>query len=881
MFNGYYQSFPSGHIVLFDAPMDLEWNTYANSLESLFLHELTHAVSLNTRDTGYRVLHRIFGTWATPALLNAPLFMVEGVTVSFESLSGFGRANDPLTRQVVRQAIHENKFPTPFQASGVHDLPGQNGNWYEYGGLFSAWLQQTYGMEKYAELWQGMGRDASISVFVYRSDYFSIFRNVYGIDFLDAWNAFRESLALDDIEENPGEIFSERYHFFSKRSNSISALAAGGNSVYMIDGTEEKIRVYDTLTARMRSFYTGFYTSYDLDVSADGATLLVSGYHLTGDRYHAAVIEHRTSSGWKTGRNIAGLYKARYFRDGVIGLRSELHNTCIVYEDFNGTSEVLFRGNDELVFSGPQAVDDERIVFVASRGGVRSLMLYNYGSGELFRIEHTENTEDSGGNGWWHYMRGLGVSDGKIFFSHNADDRMYKLAAIDLDAMQAVFSTRDFSGGVFSPVATGGEIYYRGDFWAGDGVLRFPETAGDISGTQAGITLVMADAGQYGMAGTVHAGEAVVTELPYTGESKRYFGIRYINPFKFWLPWPLVRITGTDDNFFKNLSLDGGGLISIMADPTGRNTISTTAYADIRYGMAAVQDLTWQTTVPGFPLTMQFSDMVMVNPGDDPYRDTRAGLGISFMQVPGRWGYVLSLGGTYVRIANYDGGESAYTWGETGNAFFLSAGFSFSNHWSRQIDVFGTGLTFGVRGLSVADSFEPRAEGVFQASVETRFPLRLTLYGAYDALGMNLHGTSRTYGDPLFAETASAEYPHPGGLNLNWLAGAEASLGLFSLEIQKNLSHIYFNRFFGTLSIRNAVYDSHGHPDAEGIAINDIRLAQSLVLRLGLMTSIIPIKLSPFFIEPNIWGSWNFSNTITGKGSPFSIGFGFGGNIRL
>jgi hypothetical protein len=156
MFNGYY-NLAFNHIVIFDTPMDIEWTTFANNLEGIFIHELTHAISLNTRSPFYQFVHRIFGNWVSPSLFNVNYFMTEGVTISFESLDGSGRSNDPFAKQYLRQAIFEDKFLTPFQASGVFDRPIQpRGYWYEYGGLFSTWLIQNYGMEKYAELWQAM-----------------------------------------------------------------------------------------------------------------------------------------------------------------------------------------------------------------------------------------------------------------------------------------------------------------------------------------------------------------------------------------------------------------------------------------------------------------------------------------------------------------------------------------------------------------------------------------------------------------------------------------------------------------------------------------------------------------------------------------------------
>ena len=857
MFNGYYSPVSIPHIVLYDTAIDIEWTTYEDNLRELFHHELTHAVSLNSRGPFYRGLRAVFGNWATPTMITAPLFMVEGVTVSFESLAGFGRTNDPLFREKLRQAIHEGKFLSPFQASGVYDLPDQSGAWYEYGGLFSAWLQKQYGMEKYAELWQAMGNLACFSFFTYRSGFYRIFKNVYGFNFTDSWNAFRDSLALNGLEENQDEILPPQYRFFTEKKNTISALAAGRNELYILDQTNEKIRVYDTQTAKLRSFSTGSVSSYDLGVSADGKTLLVSGYHVTGSRYQAVVTELSTDSGRRTGRNIQGLYKARYFRDGIIGIAAELHNNCIVYEDFNGSKEVLFRGNEELMLSGPQVLDNERIVFIAARGGKRELLLYNYTSGELFRIEST-----TGDNGMWTNMRYLTISEGKILFSHNINDRMYKPASVDLETMQAMFSGRDFSGGVFNPVSVGGNIYYRGNFFIGDSVLRFPETVSSLSGTRIGIKLTKLD--------TQAVPESGHT-LP-TMESKPYYGIPYMNPFRFWVPIPLIRYNF--NNGF-NVSLDGGGILSVITDPTDRNFLMAIAYADIKYRMAMIQNFTWQSTVPGIPVTLDFSDQVITNTNYDPYRDTRVNLSGSFTRTPGRWNYGLTLGGGYVRFADDDGGSSAYEWEETGNYFYYSAVLAFSNLFQRQHELFGTGLSLNLKGTSIADNFTPRYEGMFQASAETRFPIKLTLYGAYDTQGMNLQGTSRVYGDPLFINAASQEYPNPSGLDLSWIGGAEGSVELFSFEIQRNLSHIYFNRVFCALSVRSVLYDGDKNPLSEGAGVGDLLLAQSLVLKFGLTSSIIPLKLVPFFLEPNIWGAWKFSNTITGKGSVWNLGAGF------
>jgi len=873
-FNGYYSPAPIPRIVLFNTPLDPEWTSFDNNLRALFLHELTHAVSLNTRDEGFSLLHRIFGNWMTPSFLNAPLFMVEGVTISFESIGGFGRTNDPLFKQFVRQAIYEDKFLTPFQASGLQDQNVQYGSWYQYGGLFSAWLQQTYGMEKYAKLWQRMGGAAGISFSVYNSGFYQMFREVYGIHILEAWEAFKQSLALNGVEDNTNMIAV----FRAENRHTISALSGSGDTVYILDRSMSKIHAYNTQTGKSRVFSAPFPVSDDLDVSKDGHTLLVSGYQITGSRYRTVVRELSSHSGWKTGRQIQGLYKARYFRDGVIGIRSDLHNNSIVYEDFTGNSQMLFHGNEHLMFSGPQAVDNDRIAFIVMRNGIRELMLYNYTTGELSRVETAAGSTNQ--RNVWRHMRGLGVSGDKILFSYNADDRMFRLALVDLNERQAVFSERDFSGGVSNPVSANGGIYYRGAFFSGDGLLRFPESADGISGTRSTIQLVPVNASEsYGKVTTVNQTTAsnllhsnLVSGNPYwTMPSKPYFSLPYMNPLRYWIPVPLIGIDNAD-----NLSFSAGFLTAV-ADPAERHSIIALLYADISYRMLNIDTFTWGTTIPGFPMEFSLSDEVLDDTDNNLYRSTRMMLSAGFGSVPTRWGYSFILGTGYFRYAYSDGQDSAYAWSQTGNLFYYTASASLSNRLRSSHELFGTGISQSIRGASIFEAFQPRIEGLLQLSAETLVPLKLALYGAYDTKYMDLQGVSRVYSKPLFGSFASEEYPHPRGLQLSWLAGAEASMGLFSFEIQRNISHLYFPRIYTVLSVRNALYDGQNHPYAEGIKLQgNLLLAQSLVLRMGFQTTFIPLKLSPFAFEPNVWFAWRFSNDITGQSQRQRFAFGMG-----
>jgi hypothetical protein len=199
--------------------------------------------------------------------------MVEGAAVSFESLDGFGRARDPLVRAKLRQAVYEDTFLTPFEAAGAYDLPPGRSAYYDYGGPFSEYLQRKYGMEKYAELWQAMGRDYRFSFFFYNNGYFNIFKRVYGIPFLEAWDDFKEEFRFPYIENTSGRVIR------GGRSK-ISGLASGGGKVFALDQQDQKVVAYDPAEEpagkTLKTVAKVDYTAYDLAASPEGDRLLVS-----------------------------------------------------------------------------------------------------------------------------------------------------------------------------------------------------------------------------------------------------------------------------------------------------------------------------------------------------------------------------------------------------------------------------------------------------------------------------------------------------------------------------------------------------------------------------------------------------------------------------
>jgi hypothetical protein len=402
--------------------------------------------------------------------------------------------------------------------------------------------------------------------------------------------------------------------------------------------------------------------------------------------------------------------------------------------------------------------------------------------------------------------------------------------------------------------------------------MRFPESGVALSGSRSSLRLKPWDEADLAIAFPDAA--APVSELPVSVQSRPYVGLSYLNPFRFWLPLPLVeaKMEGGDLSFTKA----GAGILSIMMDPAERNQISMTAYFDAMNLMGDF-DIRWQNTYFGFPLTLAFTDNL-----DTSWsvwrRNTDASLSAALSHNLGATGTQGSLlPGFDVQFTAYDPQDARhpYTWSYQKPLYRMSLGAEISNLHPYPWEVFGGGVSFSVNGkYALRDpnvQYHPRFEGVLETALEsiTPLPLRFRFFGVWDKNLMALSGNSTVFKSTAFADFAPAEYYSADNVGMEWLAGGEAEVKLFSLEIQKSpsswflFSHLYFNRLFGTLAYRGAFYDDDGVSSAAGNQLGDTyRLTQSLVLRLELDISpaVIPVPLSF-----NVQGGWKISNLNDGN----------------
>jgi len=703
LFNSYCNKFPYTHIVLYDTPADPEWTTFRENFRNVFLHEMTHAISLNIYPRDFDWLSYLF-PWSSPAMV-MPEFMIEGIAVSMESRDGFGRANDPQFREAVMQDILENRYKTIEQATGAYsDYPYGN-VFYEYGGIFNKFLQDEYGMEKYARFWdyvQGYmdwlktgsnvilrepADDSSLASFNFD------FELVYGFSMEHAWALFRNRLAPGTIGvlENTNTLGMPRDYLcrvkYREPMQILSPVLRNGG-IYFIDSYNENVYRYDIASNSYEAVLEVDYASESLDVSSDGKRLLLSGYTYFNGLYRKKVREFDLADRHAI-REYTNLSFARFFRDGVVGIRSREHLGDLVFLS-GDRQEVLFTGAENVSCAAPVAMDSNRLAFIFVEDGGKRVGIFHY---DTKTVEAVSAVEPS-----WN-VRSLGAFGDSLLCSYNDDYTFYRPAVIRDGVVSS--ETNRYSGGVFHPMTDGTNVFYVGMFSRGDYLMRYP-----CAWTNFGVTNRESALENWRPTNAVNA--PVSTDFPRSS----YFGLKYFNPLDFWYP-DFTMGYGRSNNY----EIDSYGVTVMMGDPVDENevSVSLTYNPDFAFVDGSVS---WQDTHLPVNLSLAAGDQVVytgtggisntVTNGvtntvtndftrllplaGRHYRETSAsmGLGWSLNFLPLYYSFSLGASAELIFVAQDPlDGTSAYHWTYSSTPSFVcsaSADFSGMHSTSRFMD---------------------------------------------------------------------------------------------------------------------------------------------------------------------------------------------------
>lgn len=609
--NAYFSPFPYNRIVLYDTPpLDGSLGGYRDALLSVFRHELVHAVSMNIRTPFWRLVSAVVGDVVSidSGITMTPSF-IEGVTVSFESLSGDGRLNDPLTRHRFVQDKIEGRFLGWKEAAGARDVFPDGSVYYLYGGAFSAYLQQTYGMERYARLWK---EGAKFNPFI---GYLQLrFRRVYGMSIKDAWEDFRASVPVPTNLERGGSALS------GTSEGIITALAASPRGVAWADENAGAV-LFRSEDGAVRSLFAADGGVSRLSVSPTGRYLLVSDYHSSGARVRPRVRVYDLDAGRFIDRDLPPLRDAAFLGDDdticAVSTRSQWSSLVVLSLDRPGETRVLYEAGPGKEFYGiftPADAGHGRVACIAASGPNRRVLAFDAANGSRSALSLPE------GVGFPRYLHSAYTKDGiRVSLGWAGPNTLYRGATWDPEAGTISLQPVDRSGGVFLPVVgtDSRRVRYVGRFSDRE-VIREIDTASWETRAATLVPDAVNARGEIGE-GLSNPSESGGVSAPALTPSS-FYRLPYLRE-GFFLPLPIMLDVDT------GLGQVAPGFLFLTSDPTERISLSLMPAYVISY---AFVDLSAEFgySAGGNTLLLSLQDH-LDELFDRAYRDFSATLGAS------------------------------------------------------------------------------------------------------------------------------------------------------------------------------------------------------------------------------------------------------------
>jgi len=830
--NGYFTCVPYLKIVLYQAPTDLNstLGSFNDDLRKLFYHELTHAVSLTIRSGFEDAVVAIFGAPLSASTYLAPLSFVEGVTVSLESRDGAGRAADPLSGAWLRQDILEGRWKSFTQSAGAWDLHPGRGLYYIYGGYFSRYLQEHYGMEKYSQLWRRFG---AASVFKPLDE--SIlgkgrFSDVYGLSLSDAWSDFKSFMT----PREPVYMATEPL----RQLSGISAIAAHGSHIYYADTDAETVYAYDTTTGVEKALFRAGTEISRLDVSPDGSKLLLSTVNYKSGFPRLLLKNWDSKTGWLDELPATSIRDAVWLPDNssIVGIAIDGYQTDLVIIDGASTTRLL-SGTESISYAAPVvSMDGKNLYALVKESGTTSILRLAL-DGSPATITTVDRLILPEALSWIRYLS-LGT-DGILRFSWD-DSLLYRLA--ELDGNTLTYQTVPISGGVHWPMQAGDRTYYLSRFSAGTAPCAFPEDRTPLGCTS--VTTEWKPAGELMHADSMY-------DAPATRVTVEYNALRWLVP-QFWVPTAFGSVDG----------LETLGIQFIMADPVERLSASTRADWNFR---ANAVDFELSVDWKGFsiPVALNVSESFDARPDGTTGRTSIATLGLNDTWYPFRgnsfaWQFNAGLAGAAESAA----GAPAYEpWSTVAVLFAAQVDLSdFTASRSDKEAQTGYSLALTSR-LDARVKPEPEAPA---AGLEARLvgkigpgAIAFSAYGAVALTSGMAYGPAGRYSS-VFYSPLPALYPSwqefDQGSSGVWFSEVEASLRLLGVELQRGMGMFYANRF----SIRTGSrgFLSSGAVWADGVAATGWSLFGRASLTwtpaIGSFAIIHPESYLEFWCRPDL-----------------------------
>ena len=271
--NGYFTPYSSNRIVIYPkaAGPSGQLASFEDELRSVFIHELTHVVTLNMRSSFWSALASLAGDAVTPTAWIMPNALVEGTAVWVESergpvddgvaddgaadggagsvqdgtmaddgLAAAGRLSDPAALEPVFLDLSLGRRRGLWDVSGVADHPGAGSLPYLYGALFARFMEDRYGSESIGELWRMAAKGYIFAGFDGTATTRGILERVSGQRPAALWDAF-----LDWLEGQAVKPRAASDPAIGAAGGRIGAFCADEHRLFYLDQETRAVFVLD------------------------------------------------------------------------------------------------------------------------------------------------------------------------------------------------------------------------------------------------------------------------------------------------------------------------------------------------------------------------------------------------------------------------------------------------------------------------------------------------------------------------------------------------------------------------------------------------------------------------------------------------------------
>ncbi len=295
--NGYSTAYPSNRIVLYvsSAGPTGELASLDDELRSVFIHELTHTITVNMRSPFWAALAAVGGDFVAPVSWIMPEALVEGTAVWVESQYGAmetpalprtGRLHDPAALEPVYLDILQGRRRGLWDVSGVADYPGSGGMPYYYGALFASFMEERYGGESIRDLWSLAAQGNLFTGFDGTFGTRGLLGKYSGRQPAALWNEF-----LNWLRSRAEEAAGPQDAAIAAAGRRIGAFHADEKRLYYLDQDKRNVFALDLESGQAKplKLFPGDGYIEDVWISADGGSLGIDWIRIgTGGRIEPA-----------------------------------------------------------------------------------------------------------------------------------------------------------------------------------------------------------------------------------------------------------------------------------------------------------------------------------------------------------------------------------------------------------------------------------------------------------------------------------------------------------------------------------------------------------------------------------------------------------------